>query len=103
MKIPQSVQRYCPFCRKHNEHKITQAKRRTPGSAHPLARWAKKRAHFGKGAGNLGNHGSKPPIKKWKQSGAKQSKMVDLRYECKVCKKKHIKVKGRAKKVEITQ
>jgi len=27
MKLPKLVNRYCPFCRKHTEHKVTQSKK----------------------------------------------------------------------------
>jgi len=103
MKIPKITKRYCPYCKKHSEHKITQSKKRTPGSAHPLAKFAKTRSGFGKGKGNLGKFGSKPPVSKWKMTGKKASKKTDFRYECKQCKKQHIQKKGiRAKRVEFT-
>ena len=102
MKMPKNIKRLCPYCRKHTEHKITQSKSRTPGSARPLGRYAKKRAEFGKGTGNLGTHGSKPPLNKWKLTGAKTTKKSDFRYECKECKKAHVQKKGfRAKRFEF--
>lgn len=103
MKIPKLMKRYCPKCKTHTEHKVTQAKRRTPGAARPLAKAAKKRSGFGKGFGNLGKYGSKPAISKFKMTGAKVSKKVDLRYQCKICKKIYVQSSGkRAKKVELT-
>ena len=102
MKLPKTVKRFCPYCRKHTKHKITQAKKKTPSSAHPLGKFAKKRTRFGKGHGNLGKYGSKPAVSKWKMGNKKQSKKTDLRYECSVCKKQHIQKQGkRAKKVEF--
>ena len=102
MKIPKIKKRYCAKCKKHTEQKITQAKKRTPGSARPLAKFAKKRAGFGKGSGNLGKFGSKPPVSKWKLTGKKARKKLDLRYECKECKKQSVQKKGiRAKRVEF--
>lgn len=102
MKIPKQVRRLCPKCKTHTEQKVTQAKRRTPGSAHPLAKAAKKRAGFGKGYGNLGKYGSKPAISKFKMTGSKTSKKTDLRYECKICKKISMQSSGkRAKRVEF--
>ncbi|MFC1697855.1 50S ribosomal protein L44e [Nanoarchaeota archaeon] len=102
MKLPKIMKRLCPYCKKHTEHKVTESKRRTAGSAHPLARYAKKRSGYGKGSGNLGRYGSRPPIAKFKQTGKKQSKKVDLRYQCTVCKKMHVQKKGiRAKKFEL--
>ena len=78
---------HCAKCGKHTEHKVSEAKKRTPGSARPLAKFAKSRSGFGKGHGNLGKFGSKPPVTKWKMTGKKQTKKIDLRYECKECKK----------------
>jgi|TARA_Y100000310_G_scaffold73179_1_gene69350 large subunit ribosomal protein L44e len=102
MKLPKTVKRLCPYCKKHTEHKITQAKSRTPGSARPMGRYSKARTGFGKGHGNLGRYGSKPPVGRWKMTGSKGSKKTDFRYECKVCKKSHVQKKGiRAKKVEF--
>ena len=102
MKIPKIVKRLCPYCKTHTEHKVTQAKKRGPGSARPLAKYAKKRSGFGKGTGNLGRYGSKPPVGKFKMTGKKTSKKTDLRYECKECKKMHIQKQGiRAKRVEF--
>ena len=96
------MKRLCPFCRKHTEQKISQSKTRTPGSARPLGISAKKRRKFGKGHGNLGTRGSKPPLGKWKMTGKKTSKKTDLRYQCKECKKSHTQRKSRrAKKVEL--
>ncbi len=102
MKMPKLLKRLCPHCKKHTEHKVTQAKKRTPGSANPLAKSAKKRTGFGKGHGNLGKYGSKPPIGKFKMTGKKSSKKTDFRYECKECKKIQVQKKGfRAKKIEF--
>jgi large subunit ribosomal protein L44e len=102
MKIPKLKKRYCRKCKKHTEHKVSQAKKRTPGATHPLAQFAKKRAGFGKGTGNLGKYGSKPPVSKFKMTGKKTSKKIDLRFECKECKKQSVQSKGiRTKKVEM--
>ena len=102
MKKPKTIKRLCPYCKKHTEHKVAAAKKKTPGSAHPLGKNAKKRTRFGKGKGNLGKYGSKPPISKFKMTGKKSSKKTDFRYECKVCKTSHVQKKGiRAKKVEF--
>ncbi len=103
MKIPKQIKRYCPKCKTHTDQKVSQAKRRTPGSAHPLAKSQKIRSGFGKGFGNLGKYGSKPAVSKFKRTGAKTSKKTDFRYQCTVCKKTQGSSKGgkRARKVEI--
>ncbi|MBR9676004.1 50S ribosomal protein L44e [Candidatus Woesearchaeota archaeon] len=102
MKLPKTTKRLCKSCKTHTEHKISQAKRRTPGSAHPLGKYAKKRTGFGKGFGNLGKYGSKPAVSKFKMTGAKTTKKLDLRYECTTCKKMSVQSKGiRVKRVEF--
>ena len=100
MKKPKLIKRLCPHCKKHTEHNVAQAKRRTPGSGNPLGKYSKGRTGFGKGFGNLGRYGSKPS--KFKMGNKKQSKKTDFRYKCKQCKKTHNQRKGvRAKKVEF--
>jgi ribosomal protein L44E len=102
MKLPKTTKRLCVKCKTHTEHKIVQAKRRTAGAAHPLAKSAKARSGFGHGFGNLGKYGSKPAIGKFKMTGAKTSKKLDLRYTCNTCKKSSVQAKGtRCKKIEF--
>jgi len=101
-KYPKTVRRLCPFCRKHTEHKVTQAKKKTRGTAHPMS-WGSririKRRGRARGYGNTGKY-SKPA--KPKMTGKKQSKKTDFRYECKECRKQHMQRKGfRAKKIEM--
>jgi len=104
MKLPKQVKRYCPYCKKHTLHKVTQSKKRTPGSSHPMGYGSKIRmARRGKctGTGNLGKL-SKGAMSGWKRYGKKSSKKTDLRYNCEVCKKSHTQRKGfRAKKIEF--
>ena len=101
MKLPKLVKRYCPFCKKHTEHKVAMTKKRSPRS---MTYGSKTRARLrgsARGMGNMGRY-SKPAISKFKMTGKKTSKKVDLRYECKECKKIHVKRKTfRAKKVEF--
>lgn len=102
MKLPKTVRRYNPILRKHVEMKVTLAKKRTPGQASPYGKMSKARTAFGKGHGNLGRYGSKPPVSKWKMAGKKRSKKVDIRYECTETKKQFTPRKSfRAKKVEF--
>ncbi len=103
MKIVKTRKRLCPYCRKHIEHKVTEAKRKTPSSAHPLGYGSKIRARR-RGRMNMGSKGrySKPPISRWKMAGKKASKKIDLRFQCTVCKKTHTQRYGiRARKVEM--
>jgi large subunit ribosomal protein L44e len=104
MKMPKTKKRYCPFCKKHTDHKITQAKKKTPGSTHPMSKGGKKRMKLrgqGVGMGNVGKI-SKGALSGWKRYGKKTSKKTDLRYTCKECGKTHMQKKGfRAKRIEF--
>ncbi len=104
MKLPKLKNKYCPTCKKHQDHKTIEGKKKTRGSAHPLSRGSKKRIKS-RGSMGIGNQGkySKPAITKWRMTGRKTSKKVDLRFQCAVCKKMHGMSAGgfRAKKVEF--
>ena len=104
MKKPKATKRYCPYCKKHTGHKISQAKRRTAGAKHPMSAGSKKRMHRrgeARGAGNLGKI-SRGAISSFKMTGKKTSKKTDFRYQCGECKKMHMQKKGiRAKRVEL--
>ena len=104
MKIPKTVKRLCKFCKTHTEQNVTQAKKRSPGSTKPMSIGSKKRMKRrgeARGTGNLGKL-SKGALTKWKLYGKKASKKTDLRYECKVCKKKTTQRKGtRSKRIEF--
>ncbi len=104
MKIPKTRRTYCKFCKKHTEHKVAEAKRKTVGSVHTMSRGGKIRAKLRDrmGMGSQGKY-SKPPGG-GKMKGKKQTKKIDLRFECKVCKKSHTQARGiRARKVEYAQ
>lgn len=106
MKIPKHIKRYCPYCKKHSEHRVLESKKRTRGTARPMSKDSRSRQKArGRGVGlGMGSRGkySKPAISKWKSTGKKLTKKTDFRYECSVCKKQHAQSAGiRAKKIEI--
>ena len=95
MKLPKKTKRYCPYCKKHTDHKISQAKaghQRSSLKKGSLER-AKKRG-LGRGKGNLGKWGSKPAVTKWKRK-TKSNKKTNFIYTCKVCGKSTIQKKGK--------
>jgi len=102
MKFPKTTKRYCPFCKKHTEQKISQVSSGHKRSA--LKRGSIERARKrgrGRGFGNLGKWGSKPAITKWKRK-TKTTKKTNLLYTCQVCKKSRGQKKGkRTGKVQI--
>ena len=101
MKLPKTTNRYCPFCKKHTEHKIMLNKRKKPRSMTYGSKIRARRRGSARGLGNRGRY-SKPAITKFKMTGKKTSKKTELRYECKDCKKQHVRKKGfRARKIEF--
>ncbi|MBI1969178.1 50S ribosomal protein L44e [Candidatus Woesearchaeota archaeon] len=101
MKIPKNVKRYCPYCKKHTEHKASQNKKKSPSSMRYGSKIRARKRGRARGYGNLGRY-SKPAVTQFKMTGKKQTKKTDFRYECKECKKMHMQDHGiRAKKVEF--
>jgi large subunit ribosomal protein L44e len=101
MKIPKIKNRYCPYCKKHTEHKVSTNKRRAPSSLKHGSKYRARKRGDARGFGNLGRY-SKPAISKFKMTGRKPTKKTEFIYECKVCKKKHHQRYGiRTKKVEF--
>lgn len=104
MKVPKTMKRYCPKCKTHTDHKVTQYKNKGRNATHHLSLGALvrlKRRGTGKdyGMGNKGKY-SKPP--KPKRQGVKVTKKAAFVYECQVCHKKTMSDHGvRVKKVEI--
>jgi large subunit ribosomal protein L44e len=93
-KLPKTVKRYCPFCRKQTEQKIKQAK--TGGKGSSLKRGSKIRMRLrglGRGIGNKGKY-SRPPIKQRKRT-TKTTKKPQIVYTCSVCKKSKNQKKGK--------
>ena len=101
MKLPKNIKRYCPYCKKHTEHTISQNKKKQPSSMTYGSKVRARKRGQARGIGNMGRY-SKPAITKFKMTGKKPTKKTDFRYQCKVCKKMHMQNKGfRSKKVEF--
>ena len=101
MKIPKTRNTYCPKCKKHTEHKVSQTKKKQASSLSFGSKYRARKRGKARGAGNLGRY-SKPAVTKWKMTGKKTTKKIDKRYTCKTCKKSSVQRKGiRAKKVEF--
>jgi large subunit ribosomal protein L44e len=102
MRKPKKIKRYCPYCDKHTEHKVTNV-----SSGHKrgtMKRGAIERAKLrgrGRGYGNLGKYGSKPAVTKFKRK-TKSTKKTNFMYTCAVCKKSHCQKKGkRSGKIQV--
>ena len=101
MKFPKTVNRFCPYCRKHTSHKVAMNKKRNPRSMTYGSKLRARRRGSARGVGNMGRY-SKPAISKFKMTGRKATKKTDLRYECSQCKKQHVQSHGfRARKIEF--
>lgn len=95
MKLPKKTKRYCPYCNKKTEQKIklvgTGFKRGT------LTRGSISRARsrgLGRGIGNKGKWGSKPPVTKFKRK-SKTTKKTNIMYTCAECGKSKYQKKGK--------
>jgi len=101
MKLPKTRKKYCPYCKMHTEHKISQTKKKSPRSLSYGSKVRAKRRGKARGMGNLGRY-SKPAVSKFKMTGAKLTKKTDIRFLCTKCNKMHNQRYGiRAKKVEF--
>lgn len=91
MKFPKTMRIFCPYCKKHTQHKVEIAKRRPRRKlAHGQRRFLRKMRGY-------------TSFPKEKPTGReKPTKKLDLRYKCNECGKMHTKGKGfRVKKFEF--
>ena len=104
MKLPKKTKRYCPFCKKRTEHKISQVSSsgKRPVTKRGSIQRARKRG-LGRGIGNKGKWGSKPAVSKYKRK-TKSTKKTNIMYTCQECGKSHYQKKGkRAGKIQIEE
>src|SRR3989344_4757956 len=76
MKLPKKIRHYCPRCKKHTDMTVSEAKKRTRSTPHPMSRGSNSRMRgrgLRRGYGNYNKY-SKPAISKFKRTGAKISK-----------------------------
>lgn len=92
MIVPKKLRTYCPSCRKHTKHSVSQLKKR---SARPLS-WGQRQ--FGRVAAG---YGSQPRSEQKKFS--KTAKKVVLMLKCSVCGKSHPHRGFRAKGVKFKE
>jgi large subunit ribosomal protein L44e len=92
MKRPRLMKRYCPSCKKHQEHEAERTKKRKASEL----KWGQRRFRRVM-AGYRGFPRPKP------EGREKPTRRVNLRYRCQECKKAHHGVSVRAKRFEITE
>ena len=73
MKLPKNTNRFCPYCRKHTQHRIALNKKKNPRSMTYGSKFRARRRGLARGLGNRGRY-SKPAITKFKMTGKKTSK-----------------------------
>lgn len=104
MKLPKKTKRFCPYCKKKTEQKLTLV---STGVKRGSLKWgsllrAKKRGQ-NRGFGNQAKWGSKKAISKWKRK-TKATKRLVVMYTCQTCKKsKHAKYGQRVSKIQIEE
>jgi ribosomal protein L44E len=103
MIVPKKLNKFCPHCKTQKEMAISISKQQGKNKVHPLSRGSKRRIRLRGGFRGAGNKGSfsRGAITKWKRYGAKKSKKVNLKMQCKECGKSQILIGNRAKKVEV--
>jgi len=92
MIVPKKLRTYCPSCRKHTEHSVSQLKKR---SARPLS-WGQRQ--FGR---VMAGYGSQPRSEQKKF--AKTAKKIVLMLKCSTCGKSHPHRGFRAKGVKFKE
>ena len=102
MKIPKKTNKFCKYCKRYTSQEVSIAKKKERGSLKRGSIQRAKKRGRGRSFGNVGRWGSKPPISKYKRTGAKISKKLDLRYKCTECSKISVQKQGiRTKKGEL--
>jgi large subunit ribosomal protein L44e len=101
MKIPKKVKRFCPYCKKHTEQKVSLV---STGKKRGSLKWGSltrtRKRGKARGMGNWGRY-SKAAVSKWKRK-TKTTKRLVLLYTCEKCKKsKPIKKSIRTSKIKL--
>jgi large subunit ribosomal protein L44e len=92
VKLPRAISRYCPNCKKHQQHDVERVKKRRTSELKQGQRRFRRAT-----AGYRGFPRPKP------EGREKPTKRVNLRFRCKVCKKAHQPPSQRAKKFELVE
>ena len=92
MKFPKTIRTYCPYCKKHTEHKVELAKKK------PRRTLAIGQRRFLR---KMKGYGSFP--KENPRNREKSTKRVNIKLTCLECKKSHFIEGWRAKKFELTE
>ena len=88
---------FCPHCNTHTVHKVAIEKTRQRGAG--LSKGARRQERHNRGYGNKGRYSKRPVASR--NMRTKTTKKSDLRLKCNECNKKQIRVRPRAKRVEM--
>ena len=92
MKFPKTVRTYCPYCKKHTEHKVELAKKKPRRT---LAIGQRRFLRKMKGYGSFPKENPK--------NREKSTRRVNIKLTCLECKKSHFIEGWRAKKFELVE
>ncbi len=92
MKRPRTTKRYCPKCKKHQDHETERVRKKKASEL----KWGQRR--FRKVTAGYGGFPRPKP-----EGREKPTKRVTLRYACQQCGYKHQPAARRAKKFELTE
>jgi len=97
MKIPTEMRTYCPKCRTATVQKVSQERVRQRKGGQ--TKGARRKYRHDRGHGNKGRY-SKRAVGQ-RNMTSKTSRKTDLRLTCRVCSKKQVRSRPRARKVEL--
>ncbi|MEM3401876.1 MAG: 50S ribosomal protein L44e [Candidatus Hadarchaeales archaeon] len=92
MKVPKKIKTYCPTCKRHTEHTVSQVKKR---SASPLS-WGQRQFMR-----VMRGYGSQPRSEQRKFF--KTAKKISLLLKCSVCGKSHPRKGFRSKAIKFEE
>jgi|YelNatPaOPRAMG01_1025707.scaffolds.fasta_scaffold19561_5 large subunit ribosomal protein L44e len=92
MKFPKTIRTYCPYCKKHTEHKVELAKKKPRRT---LAIGQRRFLRKMKGYGSFPKENPK--------NREKSTRRVNIKLTCLECKKSHFIEGWRAKKFELVE
>ncbi len=92
MKMPRTINTYCPYCKTHTPHEVERVKKKKASEL----KWGQRR--FRRVTSGYGGFPRPKP-----EGREKPTKRVLLRYRCKQCNKAHQKSCFRAKQFELTE
>ncbi len=95
--IPPKVRTYCPKCKAYTEHRVSIVRPKQRGGG--KSKGQRRAERNTKGYGNKGRYSRRPNSQRKMKS--KTTQKIDMRLECAQCKRKLVRSRPRARKVEM--